>query len=417
MSGLTFAQKMLSRAGGREVKPGDVVTARIDLAMSHENAALVLMALREMGADRVWDPDRIVILFDHRVPANTSASAEGHRKVREFVREQGISRFYDMREGICHQVLPERGHVKPGMLIVGSDSHTTTYGALGAFSTGIGATEMAAVWATGELWMKVPETMRLTVDGQLPPMTSAKDLILHIIGSVGADGADYMCVEFNGEAVSSLSIAGRMVLCNMSTEMGAKAGVVLPDAKTTEWLSSRVGGPIEPMFSDPDAPVSQRRGFDVSSLPPQVAMPHRVDQVVTVERVEGIPIDQAVLGSCTNGRLEDLRAAVDVLRGRQICRSVRFLVVPASRQVYLEAVEGGLISSLVRSGAVILNPGCGPCLGAHQGILAKGERCIATTNRNFRGRMGSPESEVYLASPETVAASALRGCITDPREV
>ncbi len=417
MAGMTFAQKVLFRASGRQASPGDIVSAKVDLAMSHENSALVVKAFREMGAERIWDCEKVVVLFDHRVPANTSKTAEGHRAVRRFAIEQGLPHFYDLKEGICHQVLPEKGHIVPGMLVVGCDSHTTTYGALGAFSTGIGATEMAAVWATGELWFRIPETLRVRVGGSLPRRVSAKDVILSIIGDLGADGADYMCVEFVGDTIDRMSISSRMVLSNMSVEMGAKAGVVFPDGKTEEWLGPRTSRPWGTETSDASAEIADEVNFDISSLHPQVAKPHSVDNVVPVEEVSGIEIDQALLGSCTNGRLEDLQAAEAILRGRRIADRTRLIVVPASREVYIDAAEAGTLASLVKSGAIVLNPGCGPCLGAHQGILAAGERCISTTNRNFKGRMGNPNSEIYLASPETVAASALKGEITDPREV
>ncbi|MDD1756920.1 MAG: 3-isopropylmalate dehydratase large subunit [Methanomassiliicoccales archaeon] len=417
MAAKTFAEKVLSHASGKEASTGDIVTARIDLAMSHENSALVLKAFQEMGGKEIWDRSKVVMLFDHRVPANTVKAAEGHKAVREFAKASSISNFYDLRAGVCHQVLPEKGHVLPGMLIVGTDSHTTTYGALGAFSTGIGATEMASVWATGELWLKVPDTLRLSLSGSLPLGTTAKDAILRVIGDLGADGADYQCVEFVGQVVDALSIAGRMVLSNMSVEMGAKAGVCFPDAKTDEFLLARGKAVNRKIASDPGATVRQMLEFDMSRLGPQVAKPHSVDNVVAVEEAAGIPIDQAFIGSCTNGRLEDLIEAERVLRGRQASQQVRLIVAPASRDIYIEASERGILSSLARSGAVILNPGCGPCLGAHEGLLAPGERCISTTNRNFKGRMGSPEAEVYLASPATVAASALKGEIADPREV
>jgi 3-isopropylmalate/(R)-2-methylmalate dehydratase large subunit len=415
---MTFAQKVLARAAGKDhAEPGEIVSAKIDLAMSHENAALVLKAFKEIGAKHVWDKDKIVLLFDHRVPANTMKAAEGHKTVREFVKDETIPTFYDMREGICHQVLPEKGHARPGMLIVGTDSHTTTYGALGAFSTGIGATEMASVWTTGELWLKVPETFRLNFDGKLPTGTMAKDVILHVIGDLGSDGADYRCVEYVGPTVDSMSIASRMVLCNMAIEMGAKAGICFPDDVTRHYLHGRTDVPFTPVISDPDAPIEKSIDYDVSDLGPQVACPHAVDNVRPVEDVEGTPIDQAVIGSCTNGRIEDLIAAASILSGNEVADGVRLIIVPASREVYLEAADLGLISCFVRSGAVVLNPGCGPCLGAHQGLLAPGERAISTTNRNFRGRMGSPQAEVYLASPLTVAASAVEGAIADPRRL
>jgi 3-isopropylmalate/(R)-2-methylmalate dehydratase large subunit len=414
---MTFAQKVLSRASGESACTGDIVNAKVDLAMSHENSALVLRSFREIGAKSIWDPNKVVILFDHRIPANTIKTAEGHKEVRTFARDEQLPNFYDLGEGICHQVLPEKGHVLPNMLIVGTDSHTTTYGALGAFATGIGATEMAAVWATGEIWLKVPETMRIHLRGKLPPHVSSKDVILHLIGALGADGADYKCVEFVGDTISRMTIASRMVLSNMSIEMGAKAGVCFPDRKTSDWLAQRTDKKWEDNLWEHGAPVDEEVEMDVEGLEPQVACPHQVDNVADVGKVEGTRIDQAVLGSCTNGRLEDLAAAEGLLRGRKVSRDVRFIVVPASREVYIEAAQRGILASLATSGAVIVNPGCGPCLGGHQGLLASGERCISTTNRNFRGRMGSPNAEVYLASPETVAASAIKGEITDPRRL
>ncbi len=413
----TFAEKVLSRASGRDARTGEIVTAKIDLAMSHENAALVLQSFQEMGANRVWDRDKVVLLFDHRIPANTVKAAESHKLVREFVRREGLPQFLDLREGVCHQVLPEKGKVLPGKLIVGTDSHTVTYGALGAFATGIGATEMASVWATGELWLKVPETKRLSVAGPLPEGTSAKDVALRLIGDIGYDGADYQCVEYVGGVVDAFSLAGRMVLSNMSVEMGAKAGICFPDGKTKEFLSTRSGEPWTAVLSDPEAEISESMQFEFSNLGPQVAKPHAVDNVVAVEEVEGVPVDQVFIGSCTNGRMEDLQEAERVLAGKKASDDVRLIIAPASREVYIEASESGILASLARSGAIILNPGCGPCLGAHEGLLAAGERCISTTNRNFRGRMGSPKAEIYLASPATAAASALKGAIADPREV
>ncbi|HVO77596.1 MAG TPA: 3-isopropylmalate dehydratase large subunit [Methanomassiliicoccales archaeon] len=417
MAPKTFAEKVLSRASGSSATAGDIVTAKVDLAMSHENTALVLRAFKEMGAKRILNPEKLVILFDHRVPANTVKAAESHREIRQFVGEMEIPTFYDAGEGVCHEVLPSKGHVLPGMLAVGSDSHTVTYGALGAFATGIGATEMAAVWALGELWLRVPETIRIAIEGRLPKIVSAKDVILRIIGDIGSDGADYACVEFTGPVVDSLSVAGRMVLSNMSVEMGAKAGVCFPDAKTEEYLSTRTQKKWNSVLTDKGAKLKETRSYEMSDLVPQVARPHSVDNVVPVDKTLGVKIDQAVLGSCTNGRMEDLLVAESILRGKRVPRNVRLIVAPASRDVYVEASEQGVLASLMRSGAIVLNPGCGPCLGAHEGLLAAGERCIASTNRNFRGRMGSPDAEVYLASPATVAASALKGEIADPREV
>jgi 3-isopropylmalate/(R)-2-methylmalate dehydratase large subunit len=416
--GQTIAEKILAaKSGEREVQPGQIVNAKVDVAMSHENAALVKKHFEKLGLAHVWDPSRIVLIFDHRVPAESVKTATGHREVRRFVKEQQIKHFYDMKAGICHQVLPERGHVRPGELIVGTDSHTTTHGAFGAFATGIGATEMAAVWATGELWLRVPETIRIEVNGRFPEWIGAKDLILHIIGRLGADGADYKAVEFYGETIENMSIASRMVLSNLAMEMGAKAAIVPPDERTIRYVKARTDKPFEPVYADPDAEYAQEFQLDVSELEPQVAKPHQVDNVVPISAAAGTKIDQAFLGSCTNGRLEDLEMAARILKGRKVHPDVRMLVIPASWEVYLEALRRGLLEIFIEAGALVLNPGCGPCLGAHQGLLAPGERCISSTNRNFQGRMGSPEAEVYLASPAVVAASAVTGEIADPRDL
>ncbi len=416
--GMTISEKILARVSGKErVEAGEIIEANVDLAMSHDNAALVSKIFKEIGVDKVWDSDKIVIILDHRAPANIIKAAEAHKSIREFIRGQGIKNFYDVGEGICHQVVPEKGYVKPGMLIVGTDSHTTTYGAFGAFSTGIGATEMACVWATGKLWLKVPETIKMIIDGRLQEMITAKDVILHIIGEIGSDGANYKAIEFYGETVKNFSVSSRMTISNQAMEAGAKAAIVPPDEKTINYLKDRVRGKIEPVYSDGDANYESEMEFDVSDLEPQVACPHTVDNVKPVSEVEGIEIDQAVLGSCTNGRLEDLEIAAKILKGKRIALGVRMIVIPASREIYLEALKRGYIEIFLRAGATIINPGCGPCLGAHQGVLASGERAISSTNRNFRGRMGSPDSEVYLASPATVAASAIEGKIVDPRRV
>ena len=416
--GMTISEKILARASGKErVEAGEIVEANVDLAMSHDNAALVSKIFKEIGVDKVWDPDKIVIILDHRAPANIIKAAEAHKSIREFIKERGIKNFYDVGEGICHQVVPEKGYVKPGMLIVGTDSHTTTYGAFGAFSTGIGATEMACVWATGKLWLKVPETIKMIINGKLQEMVTAKDVILHIIGEIGSDGANYKAIEFYGETVKNFSVSSRITISNQAMEAGAKAAIVPPDEKTINYLRDRVRGEIEPVYSDGDANYESEMEFDVSDLEPQVACPHTVDNVKPVSEVEGIEIDQAVLGSCTNGRLEDLEIAAKILKGKRIAPGVRMIVIPASREIYLEALKRGYIEIFLRVGATIINPGCGPCLGAHQGVLASGERAISSTNRNFRGRMGSPDSEVYLASPATVAASAIEGKIVDPRRV
>jgi len=352
--GSTISEKILARASGvKKVEAGDIVDANVDLAMSHDNAALVSKIFKQLGVDRVWDNSKIVIILDHRTPANQIKSAEGHKSIRQFVRDQGIGFFYDVGEGICHQILPEKGHVKPGMLIVGTDSHTTTHKA----------------------------------------------------------------IEFYGDTIKDLSISSRMTISNQAMEAGAKTAIVPPDNKTFNYLKDRVKGEMRGVYADEDASYEDVLEFDVSNLEPMVACPHAVDNVKPVREVEGIEIDQAVLGSCTNGRLEDIEIAARILKGKRIDPRVRLIVVPASREVYISALERGYIEILLKAGATIINPGCGPCLGAHQGVLASGERAITSTNRNFRGRMGSPDSEIYLASPATVAISALKGEISDPREV
>jgi 3-isopropylmalate/(R)-2-methylmalate dehydratase large subunit len=415
--GKTFAEKILAlKAGLDGTVPGQIVTIQPDKLLTHDNTSAIAKTFRKIGVERVANPNMNVIILDHVVPAANETYAQSHKETREFVREQGISAFYDAGEGICHQVLPEHGHALPGMLIVGSDSHTPSHGALGAFAAGIGRTEAAAVMATGEIWLRVPESMRIVVEGTMPERVSAKDLVLRIIGDIGADGADYKSVEFAGPAIEAMSVGSRQVLCNMAAEMGAKNGYVAPDNTTRAWLAARTDVAYREVHPDPDAVYAQVLAYDVSELVPQVAKPHRVDNVLPVTEVEGLHIDQALIGTCTNGRLEDLQAAADILRGRRIAPWVRLLVLPASREILLEAIQAGLITDLVAAGATLLNPGCGPCLGAHEGCMAPGERTISTANRNFKGRMGSREAEIYLASPSTVAASALRGEIADPRE-
>ncbi len=423
--GHTFVEKVLARKAGLDsVVPGQIVTVRPDKLLTHDNTAAISKKFRQIGVERMADPDISVIVLDHVVPAANETYAINHKIIREFVVEQGISSFYDIGEGICHQVLPEKGHAWPGAVIVGSDSHTPTYGAFGSFSAGIGRTEAAAVMATGQIWLRVPESLRIVVNGTLPERVSAKDVILHIIGDLRADGANYCSVEFAGETVREMSIASRMVLTNMAAEMGAKNGVVEPDEKTWAWLNRNQVFRKEPGFSptyyeevhaDPDAIYERVITYGVSGLAPQVAKPHMVDNVVPVTEVAGTPINQALVGTCTNGRLEDLAAAAEILRGKRIAPNVRLLVLPASREVLLAAIQQGIISDLVAAGATLLNPGCGPCLGAHEGCMAPGEVTISTANRNFKGRMGSKEAFIYLGSPATVAASALTSVITDPR--
>jgi len=356
-------------------------------------------------------------VLDHAAPAPSEKYALNQKIVREFVRQFKLPHFYDVNKGICHQVLAEEGFVLPGTIMVGSDSHTTTYGAFGAFGTGIGRSEMAVIFATGKIWFRVPESIKITVKGKLPEGIASKDLILHIIGDLGADGALYKSVEFYGETIESLSIGSRMTIANMTIEMGGKNGFIPPDDKTLEWLKPRARKPFEVVLADPDAKYEQKLEYDVSSLEPQVACPHTVDNVKPVSEVEGTKVHQAFLGSCVNGRLEDIAAAAKLIKGKKVHPEVRFLVFPASMNVYREAMREGYLDTLVEAGAVIMNPGCGPCLGAHEGILAPGEVCVASSNRNFKGRMGSRDAEIYLGSPATVAAAAVAGKLIDHRKL
>jgi 3-isopropylmalate/(R)-2-methylmalate dehydratase large subunit len=413
----TFAEKIFSRKAGRPVVPGEIVVLSPDRLLSHDNTAAIAATFKKMGASRVVDPAKVVIVLDHCVPAATEKYAQNHLDVREFVETQGIEHFFDVGEGVCHQVFAERGFALPGELILGSDSHTTSYGALGAFAAGIGRTEMAALYATAELWLRCPTSLRVEVTGEFRADVYPKDLILYIIGDVGADGALYMSVEFCGPAVEAMSIAGRLTLCNMAAEMGAKNAYVAPDEVTRAFLEGRAQRPYEEVLADAGAEYERALSYDVTGLGPQVARPHAVDNVVPVGEAAGTRVDQILIGTCTNGRVDDLVVAANILRHRHVAPGVRVLVFPASRAVYLEALGIGALTTLTQAGCIIMNPGCGPCLGAHEGVLAAGEVCLSTANRNFRGRMGSTEAEIYLCSPATAAASALYGRITDPRTV
>jgi len=415
--GMTFAQKVLAaKAGLDSIDVGQIVEIEPDICLSHDNTAAIAKTFAKIGVKRVKNPERFVVVLDHTVPASVEKYAQNHKEIRAFVADNGIDRFYDAGVGICHQVLPEKGFALPGRLILGSDSHTTTYGAFGAFAAGVGRSEMAVLYATSKIWLKTPSSFRIVVDGRLAEPITAKDLILKIIGDIGADGALYRSVEYSGEAVWSMSLASRMVLSNMAIEMGAKNGYCAPDAKTFGFLEERAETEYVPVFPDEDAVYERTLRFDASTLGPQVAKPHTVDNVSPVEAVAGTPVQQALLGTCTNGRMEDLRLAAKLLEGRKVAAGVRLLVLPASQEILVDALREGLIDTFVKAGAILLNPGCGPCLGAHQGVMAPGEVCISTANRNFKGRMGSRDAEIYLGSPATVAASAITGVITDPRE-
>lgn len=411
----TISEKILSRASGRLAKANDFVIADIDYAMAHDGTGvLAVKAFNEMGAKKVWDKERIIIAFDHIAPANNETAAKLQQGIRKWVKEQGIINFFDIGEGICHQVLPEHGFALPGKLIIGADSHSCTYGAFGAFATGVGATDMAEIFATGKLWLRVPESIRITVDGKLAKGVSAKDMTLYIIKNVGADGANYKAIEYYGDTISVLSMAERMTLCNMSIEMGAKAGIVPADEKTLEYIKGKARGKYSPVYADEDAQYPDEYNFDVDDLEPQIAKPHEVDNVFSIGEVAGTQLDQVFIGSCTNGRYEDLEVVAKILKGKKV--KVRTIVLPASRSILIKATESGIAAALLKAGVVIAPPGCGPCLGAHMGVICEGETCLSTSNRNFKGRMGAG-GLIYLSSPETAAASALRGEIADPREI
>jgi 3-isopropylmalate/(R)-2-methylmalate dehydratase large subunit len=417
---LTFAQKLLARKAGKaSVVPGEVVTCRPDRLLMHDNAsAIVTKVAQEL--DR-YGPDSAelpVIVLDHVIPASSEKTATSHQKVREFVRRFGLPHFFDIGSGVCHQVMVEKGLVLPGMLAVGSDSHTCSYGAVNAFATGIDRTEAAALLLTGETWFRVPESIRIDLKGELPDMVMAKDLILTIIGRLGADGADYKSVEFHGD-IGTLTFDDRFCIANMGVEMGAKNAVFPLDDVAIAYLDT-VGvscQQYESVWAEPDAGYCARFEFDMSEVVPSIATPHKVDNHRPVSELTGMEFHQGLIGTCTNGRLSDIRVAANVLKGRKVADSVRLLVLPASREILKQATEQGYISTLVQAGAVLLPPGCGPCLGAHQGVLAPGEKCLSTANRNFKGRMGCKEAEIYLASPATVAASAIFGKVTDPRDI
>ncbi len=399
---MTAAESVLARAAGvPRVVPGEYVVAEVDAMMMHDIfAADVLGMLQRVGVRRLHDPSRASVVFDHMVPAPSVAAAEHQAAARRLVKRYGIEAFFEVGRGICHQVMVEEGRFRPGDLVVGTDSHSTTYGALGAAGCGIGSSEMAYALATGRLWFKVPETVLVVLEGRLQPMVTAKDLVLYLMREVGSAEAQYRSVEHGGPGVATLGLPERMTVANMGVEMGAK-------------FSLFPAGDVDTMR--PGASYAATHTVDLGSLAPQVAVPHHVENVVGVDEVAGVRLDQVFLGSCTNGRLEDLRQAARIMRGRRIASGVRMVVTPASSEVYRQALAEGILSDLVEAGAIVEGPGCGPCFGGHMGLLAPGERCLGTHNRNFRGRMGSPEAEIYLGSPATAAASALAGEITDPR--
>jgi 3-isopropylmalate/(R)-2-methylmalate dehydratase large subunit len=417
--GMTITEKIIAdHAGKKEVKPGDLATVKIDLAMANDvTAPLAIKILEKYNIDKVFDPEKIALVLSHFVPAKDIKSAEQAKMVRDFAKKHNIRWFFREGEGIEHTILPEEGIVVPGDLVVGADSHTCTYGALGAFSTGMGSTDIAYAMATGETWLRVPHSMKFIFYGKPSAWVMGKDLILHTIGQIGVDGALYKAMEFEGEAIRHLSMDQRFTITNMAVEAGAKNGIIAPDEKTLQYVSQRAKKPWKVYHSDPDAEYSKIYEWDAGKLEPLVAWPYLPSNVHPVSASTHITIDQAFIGSCTNGRIEDLRIAAKILKGRKVHPYVRCIVIPASKKVYTQALKEGLIDIFLEAGCVVSVSTCGPCLGGHMGILAEGERCISTSNRNFPGRMGHPKSEAYLANPAVVAASAVLGRIAHPEEV
>ena len=415
--GATIVEKIFSRKCGSDIRAGEVVMTPINGAMIHDiTGPLAIQKFYEMGGKHVFDTKRVIMLFDHQTPADSLEAAKNHVYMRKFAAEQGIHN-YDINEGVCHQVVLEKGRAAPGEIVVGADSHTCMYGAVGAFATGIGSTDMGFVLKFGSLYFKVPETIRAEVSGKFQNRVGAKDLILSIAADIGADGATYQAIEFAGKTMAKMDMAGRMTCCNMAIEMGAKAGIVPPDKVTWDYMKGRRKMKPFDLASDDDAKYAEKRTYNAADLEPQVAIPHNVDQGVPVSKVAGTHIDQVFIGSCTNGRYEDMAEAAEVLGKKKFSPKVRVLVIPASRDEYLKALEGGLIGKFVKAGALVEAPCCGPCMGGSFGLIAPGEVSLSTSNRNFRGRQGSTEGMVYLCSPATAAASAMKGEITDPREV
>lgn len=414
--GKTIAEKILSKKSGQDAFANDIVVADVDFRMGQDGTSpLAIRAYQAMNGKSIYAPESAALVIDHSAPSPLEGVSALHTLMREFARKNGIS-LYDIGEGVCHQLIPEKGHVGPGSLVIGADSHTCTYGALNAFATGVGSTDLAAALISGKMWFKVPETIKFICHGKLPAGVYSKDLILFLINQVTADGATYMAAEYTGEAIQQLSVEARFTISNMAIEMGAKVGLMEADDKVMEWVHAHSDKQFEAVSSDPDAEYFAIKEYDVSGLTPFVAKPHRVDNGVPVDEVAGTPIQQAVLGTCTNGRLEDLTIAAQILKGRKVHPDVRLIVAPASRQIYLDAIDTGVLKTLVQAGAAVVTPGCGPCVGTHNGIPSDGENVISTANRNFKGRMANNKAFIYLASPATVAVSAVKGEITDPRE-
>lgn len=411
-------EKILAKASGRAmVTTGEIVVAKVDFAEINDLYLQTIYSFKEMGGGRVWDKDRVAFVFDHYAPCPTIDSARNHAEMRKFAKENELTYHFDINAGVCHQVMPESGVIYPGMIVVATDSHTTTHGAFGAFGTGVGATDMATILIKGDLWLRVPEVIEIRIEGETPKGVYPKDVILHILGKMKADGAVYKAIDFTGSYVEGLDVPGRMVICNMAVEMGAKTAYMQPNQQVLNYVNTKAVRPFEVEYTDKNFLYTEKYTFDISSLSPQLSVPHSVDNVNSITDVGTIKIDQGVIGTCTGGRVEDIAIGAQILRGKRIAEYVRLIIVPASEQVMRECIDKGYIQDLMEAGATIASPGCGPCLGAHDGVIAPGEICITASNRNFPGRMGSTEAELYLASPATVAASVLTGHITDPRTI
>ncbi|WP_273484614.1 3-isopropylmalate dehydratase large subunit [Desulforamulus ruminis] len=417
---MTITEKILAAAAGKDcVKPGELINAKVDLVLANDiTAPVAIKEFQKIGLPGVWDKERVALVPDHFVPNKDIKSAEQAKMVRDFAHKQELTHYFEVgRMGIEHCLLPEQGLVGPGDVIIGADSHTCTYGALGAFATGVGSTDLAAAMALGETWFKVPESIKFVFNGKLNPWVGGKDLILYTIGKIGVDGALYRAMEFCGEAIEQLSMDGRFTMCNMAIEAGGKNGIIQPDEITRQYVEGRTKRPYTFYTSDPHAQYAEVHEFDVSKIEPQVAFPHLPENARSIREAGNVEIDQAVIGSCTNGRMEDLRIAAQVLKGQKVNRRVRLIVIPGTQEIYRQAMHEGLFDIFLEAGAAVSTPTCGPCLGGYMGILAQGERCIATTNRNFVGRMGHAGSEVYLSNPAVAAASAITGRISHPEEV
>ncbi|MCX6090187.1 MAG: 3-isopropylmalate dehydratase large subunit [Candidatus Atribacteria bacterium] len=414
--GKTISEKIFSTKAGSPVQAGDLVIAQVDMAMGQDGTTpLAIRSFEDMGGKSVFDPSRIIFIIDHNAPSPLEAVSHLHDLMRQFATQYGV-RLFDVGCGVCHELMMAQGLVVPGDLVIGADSHTCTYGAIGAFSTGVGSTELAAVMISGKLWFKVPETIRVILNGTLPRGVFSKDIILYLAGQIGADGATYQAVEFSGPVIDRMEMDERFTISNMAVEIGAKAGLMAPDYKTLAWLKNRARRPYQSVYPDPDAMYQSTRTFDCSGLVPHVALPHRVDTVKPVDEVADVPIREAFLGTCTNGRAVDIEIAARILRGKVVHPDVRFIIAPASREIFLTALEKGWVETIVTAGGVFVSPGCGPCVGTHQGVPGDEWNVISTANRNFKGRMGNNKAAIYLASPATVAASALAGKISDPRK-